>query len=190
MRVIVLAAMIGQLAGCKDFYNERKDEYHGGPSSRVCGVRWSHDVIGFNCDGPRLRLDELRPFTEAVSIRISDTVVEAGAGARLDAVTQLNIGRSKFDTALLVATFPRVEGLSFNYTAVDVHALEALGALRFLQLSKTSPPDAAAVAALPRLKTLMLTFLECPKPGCGQALAAQIRVLRPDLEVRVHDVVP
>jgi hypothetical protein len=184
---VVLAVVGGLLGGCRDEHSAEDDrEYHGGPSSRVCGKRWSHDVTSFYCDGPKLRVDELRPFTNVRSMHIADAVVTRGAGARLESVTDLGVNRSTLDTALLVETFPRVRSLLIDNTATDVGALRSLDQLSFLLLHQIAVADAASIAAIPGLKTLMLNFVPCGEPGCDLALARQIRTLRPELEIKVN----
>jgi hypothetical protein len=188
---ITLAAVGSVLGSCKDMHSDEDDqEFHGGPSTTVCGVRWSHDVTTFHCDGPRLRVDEVRPFTKVQSVHLADTVVTRGSGARLESVTDLAVNRSSVDAELLASTFPRVRSLVIDSTALDVRDLRSLTGLKFLLLHKTAPPDAASVAALASLTTLMLNFVECSQPACDYALAKQIRALRPDLEIKVdgHDV--
>ncbi len=188
----MLTSLVLVAAGCKDAHSEldefeARQRYHGEPSSWACDRPWSHVVTRFYCENWRMRADELRPFFQLDSVRLDDAVFKRGRGARLDTVNHLELNRSSIETHLLVETFPRLERLSISGTAVDGTALRALGELTFLQLHLTAPPDATSLAAIPKLKTLWLTYVACPQPGCGHAIASQVRALRPELEIRVNE---
>lgn len=171
-------------------YDEPSDirEYHGEPSSVLCGVRWSHDHTSVHCEGARLSLKALAPFKNLHHLTLTNVTIEetnSGSVPRFERVRDLSLGDVRGDASVLIAAFPNVEFLSLSHTSMSVADLRGFSQLRSVILHRADAPDAATLLAFPKLESVSLAYLRCPERRCEFELGWELEKAQPDLEVRV-----
>jgi len=185
--LVALAGTSWPSCSRSDLHDEPREvlEYRGGPSSVVCGQRWSHDHESVYCDGRSLALEKIAVFPQLSVLHLSRVHLTAGRGATFPQVRRLYLDRVTASGFSPLAPFPDLIELAIDSMAIDVARLAELSALRYLMLYDVEPPSAAQVLACAELRSVSLTRLRCVTPGCALALGRRLKQLRPELEVRV-----
>jgi hypothetical protein len=162
-------------------------EYHGEPSSVVCGVRWSHDHGSVYCDQGRVSLKEFVPFHDLQSLRLADVAidVEEGAVPRFERVVDLNLNNLRITAPVVLEAFPNVKSLLVSGTAVSFRELRGLSQLESLIINQVDAPDAEDLLAFPKLEAITMSYLHCPQPRCEFRLGWELKTARPEMDVRV-----
>jgi hypothetical protein len=162
-------------------------EYHGEPSSVVCGVRWSHDHGSVYCDQGRVSLKEFVPFRELQSLRLADVTIDVGDGAvpRFERVEDLTLNNLQITAPVIVEAFPNVKSLLVSGTVVSFRELHGLAQLESLIINQVDAPDAQDLLTFPKLKAITMSYLRCPEPRCEFRLGWELKTARPEMDVRV-----
>lgn len=182
--ICLLGLLTSACGNCGDDQPADLREFHGHPSSIVCGQRWSHDHESFYCGGPAaLDLRDLAPFKRLRTVHIADSTVRGTGSVSLVTVTSLSLNRVPMPGGDIASAFPALQSLSARGIEFDVSSLPPMQHLTEIDISLSTPPRAAAIALHPVLKTVFLSYLACD--SCEASIAESIRQLRPDLEVEI-----
>ena len=181
--ICLLGLRMSACGNCGDDQPADLREFHGHPSSIICGQRWSHDHESFYCGGPALDLRDLAPFKRLRTVHITDSTVRGANSVSLVTVTSLSLNRVSMPGEDIASAFPELQSLSARGREFDVSSLPPMQHLAEIDISLATPPRAAAIALHPVLKTVFLSYLACD--SCEASIAESIRQLRPDLEVEM-----
>lgn len=177
------AVLVLAMTACGDCDEGPADlrEFHGNPSSIVCGQRWSHDHESFGCYDQDFALRALARFGRLRSVSISDSTVNVSGAWPLPLVTDLSLNRATIAGEAIPLVFPALESIGASGEEFDVSSLPPMPRLRRINVGRTVPPNAEAIARHPALRVVILSYLLCDR--CEARIAASIRALRPDIEV-------
>ncbi|MCA9676453.1 MAG: hypothetical protein H6709_13510 [Kofleriaceae bacterium] len=179
---IVSLALVAIGGVCCDHGDHPPDEfeYHGEPSTVICGVRWSLDNTSVGCDHGAVRVADLQGFTRMNSLQIVDATVVGSGDMVHRGLSSLGLVRASLQPEDAVVAFPGLRGLWIDASHVPLAALRQLPDLRYLTYIDSASPSAAELAALCTLE--QASFIRVPG---GAEIGRELVKLRPDLEIRV-----
>jgi hypothetical protein len=157
--------------------------YHGEPSSLICGERWSNDREGVECEGGWLALADLEPLHSLKQLHLIDVRLLPGDATSIPSLKGVSLVRTKLGADTLATLASNLRYISLSEVPMPAAALARFEQLTVVDYSRVPPPDVRELARIPKLERVHLSFLQCPEPDCGIALVAELRALRPDLEI-------
>lgn len=165
-----------------DKVTDESREFHGDPSSIICGKRWSHDNVGFLCENSEIALGELASFDRLLSVHLSNVMVSERAVPQLASVRSLVLHNVDVAPETIAEAFPGLESITVSGYSLEISKIPPMPRLAHMSVRLAPPPSPSALARHAALRTLVFSNLNCD--ACEERLADEVRKLRPDVVIR------